>query len=302
MAGIDMPILNAVRKVIDLKHISVRDILQHTAISSGRYYTFINGQGDITVHKLHAILKTLNVGLAEIGMYMPREEMAQEQTFDQMMAAIDSYRQTRSVTGIIELAKNGDDWGVATLPEEMIVRLKPVLLDLLRRSENYTLAEIKVVLLYLNYFTYDDLREQYKKLLRGIRLQIQISEEHGGAIRHEAVQVISMLLFELIIMHAEHGQRAFMDELVEIFYSMKLKVDGWTTSVLREVINVIRLVIAGKQSLANQKYDTVREMIRIFQPEENWPYFERVMGESFESFTLQFLWVELEGNHGMAIG
>ena len=302
MTGIDTPILNVVRKVIDLKYISVRDILQHTAISSGRYYTFINGQGDITVHKLHAILKTLNVGLAEIGMYMPREEMAQEQTFDQMMAAIDSYRQTRSVTDIIELAKNGDDWGVATLPEEMIVRLKPVLLDLLCRSENYTLAKIKVVLLYLNYFPYDDLHEQYKKLLRGIHLQIQISEEHGGAIRHEAVQVISMLLFELIVMHAEHGQRAFMDELVEIFYSMKVKVDDWTTSVLREVINVIRLVIAGKQSLANQKYDTVREMIRIFQPEENWPYFERVMGASFESFTLQFLWVELKGNHGMAIG
>ncbi|MBJ7689204.1 hypothetical protein HAU32_09530 [Weissella confusa] len=302
MAGIDTPILNAVRKVIELKHISVRDILQHTAISSGRYYTFINGQGDITVHKLHAILKTLNVGLAEIGMYMPHEEIEQDLTLDQMMAAIESYRQTRSVTEIIALAKNSDEWGVATLPEEMIIRLKPVLMDLLRRTENYTLAEIKVVLLYLNYFTYDDLREQYKKLRRGLRLQIQLSEEHGGAIRHEAVQVIGMLLFELIVMHAEHGQRARMDELVAIFYSMQVKSDDWTTAVLREVINVIRLVIAGKQSLAKQKYDTVREMIQIFQPKENWPYFERVMGESFESFTLQFLWVELEDNHGMAIG
>lgn len=62
MTRIDTPILNAVRKVIDVKHISVRDMLQHTAISSGRYYTFINGQGDITVHKLHAILKTRRTG------------------------------------------------------------------------------------------------------------------------------------------------------------------------------------------------------------------------------------------------
>ncbi|MBC6498353.1 hypothetical protein H7R52_03995 [Weissella confusa] len=68
--------LKVVLLYLNYLHISVRDMLQHTAISSGRYYTFINGQGDITVHKLHAILKTLNVGLAEIGMYMPREEIA----------------------------------------------------------------------------------------------------------------------------------------------------------------------------------------------------------------------------------
>ena len=124
MTRIDTPILNAVRKVIDVKHISVRDMLQHTAISSGRYYTFINGQGDITVHKLHAILKTLNVGLAEIGMYMPREA---DTPSDQLQRAIDSYQQTRTVTDIIALAKSDDQWAVATLPEELVVRLKPIL-------------------------------------------------------------------------------------------------------------------------------------------------------------------------------
>lgn len=301
MTRIDTPILNAVRKVIDVKHISVRDMLQHTAISSGRYYTFINGQGDITVHKLHAILKTLNVGLAEIGMYMPREEIADTPS-DQLQRAIDSYQQTRTVTDIIALAKSDGQWAVATLPEELVVRLKPILLDLLRRTESYTLAELKVVLLYLNYFSYDDLREQYKKLLRSVRLQISMSRDYQGAIRHEATQVIGLLLFELIMMQAEHGAGQLTDELVEIFYSMPVKVDDWMTSLLRELITVIRLVVADKRMLANQKYDTVREMVHTFQPKENWPYYDQVMGESFDEFTIKLLWVEMEDDHGMAIG
>lgn len=50
---------------------------------------------------------------------------------------------------------------------------------------------------------------------------MSMSRDYQGAIRHEATQVIGLLLFELIMMQAEHGAGQLMDELVEIFIACR---------------------------------------------------------------------------------
>ncbi|MBC6498379.1 hypothetical protein H7R52_04510 [Weissella confusa] len=65
--------------------------LKHAGISSSRYYTFVNGQGDITVHKLHAMLRTLNVGLDELCLFIEPKPVDDEAT-SPVIAAIAEYQ------------------------------------------------------------------------------------------------------------------------------------------------------------------------------------------------------------------
>lgn len=147
---VDTTISSAVRGLIDMKHIPVCDILKHAGISSSRYYTFVNGQGDITVHKLHAMLRTLNVGLDELCLFIEPKPVDDEAT-SPVIAAIAEYQRTRDISGLINL-QDKNDFRPVVLSSEEAKRIKPVLNDVLRRSEYYTMADLKAFLLYLKLF------------------------------------------------------------------------------------------------------------------------------------------------------
>ncbi len=290
---VDTTISSAVRGLIDMKHIPVCDILKHAGISSSRYYTFVNGQGDITVHKLHAMLRTLNVGLDELCLFIEPKPVDDEAT-SPVIAAIAEYQRTRDISGLINL-QDKNDFRPVVLSSEEAKRIKPVLNDVLRRSEYYTMAELKAFLLYLNYFTYDEILAYYPKAMTSIRFLTQKLKERHDAARHDVLHVISFLVYQLLLISIQRGQSQEVHDLLNSFFSLPFEVDDWMTLFLRQMVEIIQLIMTEKVALAQTKYASVKESIKLFQAKENWEYFDAFMDDSFQSFMLTLYWIEVGG-------
>ncbi|MBJ7689429.1 helix-turn-helix transcriptional regulator, partial [Weissella confusa] len=228
---VDTTISSAVRGLIDMKHIPVCDILKHAGISSSRYYTFVNGQGDITVHKLHAMLRTLNVGLDELCLFI-EPKSTEDATASPVINAIAEYQRTRDVSGLINL-QDKNDFRPVLLSSEEAKRIKPVLNDVLRRSEYYTMAELKAFLLYLNYFTYDEILAYYPKAMTSIHFLTQKLKKRHDAARHDVLHVISFLVYQLLLISIQRGQSQEVHDLLHSFFSLPFEADDWMTLFLR---------------------------------------------------------------------